>query len=169
MTTELGSAGSLTQRGTMYHKLLSAASIFLAVIIAAITALTGPASASETYTASVKFLGSRSASTDLRVRVSVQGVKFSAIEQACFIFSFQGDLLDPGDELQVDPGENVGTFGFKNTSTASQSDRAICIVSPGHDAMLATLKDGKQVFSIGMVSGSVNISSLAVTIIGTRR
>jgi hypothetical protein len=71
------------------------------------------------------------------------GKSFSSIESVCFNFHFQGDLLDPGDELAFGPfeGQNTSLFGFGNNSSPL-SDRGVCILGGVH-AEVSFFLDGQ--------------------------
>ena len=59
------------------------------------------------------------------------GMSFSSIEQLCFIFQFQDDLLDPGEHLDFGPiGPNV--FGFTNVLPNPQNTRINCLIKSSH-------------------------------------
>jgi hypothetical protein len=92
--------------------------------------------------------------------------KFASIETLCFNFTFEGDLLDPGDFLMIQNTGETGSFGFLNVGLSPQSTRTICNITPFHDETLGLYLDGKHTFTIVMESGSVTIASLSVTATG---
>lgn len=93
------------------------------------------------------------------------GMSFSSIDQICFIFQFQNDLLDPGEWLNYGPiGNNI--FGFMNVGPNPQSARTSCLVKGSHCQAIALFLDGQQNFGIQMATGSVIIGSLKIQITG---
>jgi hypothetical protein len=97
-------------------------------------------------------------STPVEAEVNVHQ-KFSSIGSICFRFAFQDDLLDPGDDLEMDIG------GFFNPTGEPQSARVFC---PNPDQFSKFL-DGKIDLTVITQTGSVTISSLSVTITGDSR
>lgn len=92
------------------------------------------------------------------------GISFSSIEQVCFDFHFQDDLLDPGEELFFGPFIRGSGFGFVNVSPNPMSDRTSCITSAHAETSL--FLDGQQDFGVVMNVGSVILGSLTVRITG---
>lgn len=96
--------------------------------------------------------------------------KFVSIERLCFAFTFEGDLLDPGDFLEYrHVGLPMSAFGFLNVSDSPQSSRLSCLeeaAGPQHIETIALYLDGKHTFTIEMESGSVTIGSLSVIATG---
>jgi hypothetical protein len=95
--------------------------------------------------------------------------KFASLETLCFGFTFEGDLLDPGEQLEIRHTGVTFGFGFVNILDSPQSSRTICLqaaLGPLHDEIIALYLDGKHSFTIVMASGSVTIASLSVTATG---
>ena len=103
------------------------------------------------------------------VKVNVHA-KFSSVESVCFAFTFNNDLLDPGDVLRITPLELFPSLnGFATGGGSSpQSERTICVDSSAYSNITALFVDGRaRDIELGMESGSVQIASLTVTVNGT--
>ena len=99
------------------------------------------------------------------------GTQFASIESVCFEFTFQGDLLDPGDFLRLTPMNLLPSMtgpGFSNPGLESQSDRTLCLLNAFDSGPITSLflDRGEDMIEIGMVSGSVTIADLDVVITG---
>lgn len=92
------------------------------------------------------------------------GTSFSSIEQVCFVFHFQEDLLDSGETLFFGPFIMGSGFGFINNSPNPLSDRTSCITTAHAESSL--FLDGEQTFGVTMDVGSVILGSLTVQITG---
>jgi hypothetical protein len=99
----------------------------------------------------------------IKAKINVRET-FSSISVVCIEFQFEGDLLDPGEFLDMDFGPALGGFGFENVGSTPQGARTICTEQP---ELLAAFLDGRQDFEIRMESGSVTISSITVSIVGS--
>jgi hypothetical protein len=97
------------------------------------------------------------------------GGPFVAVDGVCFHFTFQNDLLDPGDWLSWHFDSADGGFGFINLGTDSQPARTGCIyVAFGHEAYTSLFLDGGHTIEISVDVGSVELAGLRVVVIGTR-
>jgi len=105
-------------------------------------------------------------------RVNVHA-KFSAVDMVCFDFTFANDLLDPGETLLITPLEvlpPLGGPGFSNVGTTSQAQRTLCLTSTFQPDLVAPFADGKEKkLQISMQTGSAQIASILVNVIGTAR
>ena len=91
---------------------------------------------------------------------------FTAITRLCFRFTFQGDLLDPGEGLTIVPvSVGIGP-GFENVGSGPQDARTLCVLAP--DPTIPPFLDGTEQIELAMFSGSVTIAELHVDIEGTR-
>jgi hypothetical protein len=144
----------------------------LAVVIAC-GFLVVPASATAaTATASVKlsqtFVGVGDAALG---KVNVH-TKFSSVDRVCFTFTFEGDLLDPGETLLISPLNAVSSVsgpGFSNRGTSSEAERTLCLEAAFQPDLVSLFADGKEhKLEITMQTGSVRIASLDVTVEGTQ-
>ena len=98
--------------------------------------------------------------------------KFASLETLCFGFTFEGDLLDPGEQLEFRHAGVTSGFGFVNIFDSPLSSQTICLqaaLGPPHDENVALYLDGKHRFTIVMASGSVTIASVSVTATGVPR
>jgi hypothetical protein len=105
-------------------------------------------------------------------RVNVH-MKFASVASVCFAFTFSGDLLDPGEELDITPLRALpsGTGpGFINDGTTPQAERTLCLSSTYQPDLVALFTDGKENgLEFSMRVGSVHIASLVVTVEGVPR
>ena len=120
------------------------------VIVLAATILLGlPAlSSAETFTATAS-LSDTTASVGHPILASVDfRSPFASIDAVCFEFTFQGNLLDPGDFLRVTPLSLLPSLtgpGFFNPGPESQSSRTLCLLSAfGYESMLSLFLDGSE-------------------------
>jgi hypothetical protein len=131
-----------------------------------------PASSSGAPVAGTAHLSGPTSSVGSPVYASIDlGTSFAAIDGVCFDFSFQGDLLDPGDWLSLTPLNLLPSFsggGFGNTGSTPQAERMICTPnSLGYGPYDSIFFDGAENnIEIGMSSGSVTIASLVISVIG---
>ncbi len=85
--------------------------------------------------------------------------KFEALSEVCMHFTFEEDLLDGGEELAI---SNFGGF-LVPAGEPSQSSRTLC--SPyGPD--LERFMDGAEAFTLTMLTGRIQISTLRVSVSG---
>jgi hypothetical protein len=105
-------------------------------------------------------------------RVNVHA-RFSSVDSVCFQFTFVNDLLDPGELLRITPLDALPAEsgpGFQNVGTASLTQRQLCLQSAFQPDLVALFADGKEGgIELSMDSGSVEISSVTVTVTGTPR
>jgi hypothetical protein len=95
--------------------------------------------------------------------------KFLSVNSVCFEFTFENDLLDPGDFLRITPLElfPVGP-GFENGGSTPQATRTLCLTAEFNPDFVAIFADGKEnKIELAMVVGSVEIASLIVVVAGT--
>jgi hypothetical protein len=96
------------------------------------------------------------------------GMKFLSVEEACLVFEFSGDLLDPGDDLSIFVDGSDGG-GFFNPGPVSQAVRTFCWSEIYQPATIADFLDGKAKLEFIASSGSVAIGSVTLTISGSPR
>jgi hypothetical protein len=105
-------------------------------------------------------------------RVNVHA-RFSSVQTVCFQFTFVNDLLDPGETLRITPLDALPSTngpGFQNVGTTSQTQRVLCLDSAFQPDLVALFADGKERnIELSMQTGSVEISSVTVTVTGTPR
>lgn len=106
------------------------------------------------------------AGTETTVDIRLPG-KFESIEQLCFSLEFEGDPLDPGDNVGI-IYEGTNGFGFQNGGETAVDERSICLAGGYHDAEIAPFLDGTQTITVFVVQGSVTLSGLRVEVEGTR-
>jgi hypothetical protein len=88
---------------------------------------------------------------------------FDSIELLCFSITFEGDLLDTGEQVEITFRENVGAFGWVNPSDVPVSTQAACLARGLHDEIIDLFRDGQHAFQVEMfITGSVTIASLSV-------
>ena len=139
--------------------------------LALLSLVVPPTSSAATFTATASLSGT-TASPANPVLASVDfGTQFASIESVCFEFTFQGDLLDPGDFVRLTPLNLLPSMtgpGFFNPGPASQSDRTLCLLNAFDSGPITSLflDRGEDMIEIGMVSGSVTIADLHVVITG---
>jgi len=92
--------------------------------------------------------------------------RFASIDSACFFFTFQGDLLDPGEAITVGFRGTVDTVGQENVFQDPLADVAFCVV-PDVTGFLDHFLDGKEKLVLSMTNGSVKLAGLEVVIEGT--
>jgi hypothetical protein len=97
--------------------------------------------------------------------------KFLSVNSVCFEFTFENDLLDPGDFLRITPLEfyppNSGP-GFENGGSTPQATRTLCLTAEFNPDFVAIFADGKEKkIELDMAVGSVEIASLIVVVAGT--
>lgn len=83
---------------------------------------------------------------------------FARVDRVCFRFTFEGDLLDPGDLLFIE-----GFGGFENVGSLPESSRTLCVIDA---AVLLRFVDGIFENEILMEQGSVQVVDLQVTLLG---
>ena len=106
------------------------------------------------------------AGTETTVDIRLPG-RFESIEELCFSLRFEGDLLDPGDNVGI-IYEGTNGFGFQNGGETAVDERSICLAAGFHDAELAPFLDGAQTITVFVVQGSVTLSGLRVEVEGSR-
>lgn len=110
---------------------------------------------------------------DVTTTESVSGtgnvhIQFSSVEQACLIFEFSGDLLDPGDGLFIlVDGRDAG--GFDNPGPEPQAVRTLCWTAGFAPSTIADFLDGKAKLEFIAANGSVTLRSVSLTISGAPR
>jgi hypothetical protein len=107
-----------------------------------------------------------------RGKVNVH-TKFASVDSVCFTFTFEGDLLDPGETLFISPLNAVSSLsgpGFSNGGTTPEAERTLCFEAAFQPDLVALFAEGKEhELEIAMQTGSVQIASLEVTVEGTPR
>lgn len=94
------------------------------------------------------------------------GMKFLLVEEACLVFEFSDDLLDPGDELSIlVDGSDAG--GFFNPDSVPQAVRTFCWSEIYQPTTITDFLDGKAKLEFIALSGSVTIRSVTLTISGS--
>ena len=130
-------------------------------------------SSAATYTATAS-LSDTTASVGHPILASVDfHSSFASIDAVCFGFTFQGDLLDPGDTLLITPLNLLPSLsgpGFLNGGTEPQSTRTLCLDNAfGYESFTALFLDGSENrIEIGMQVGSVTIGDLQIVILGVK-
>ena len=95
-------------------------------------------------------------------------MKFLSVEQACLVFGFSGDLLDPGDELFITV-DATDAGSFFNPGSEPEPTRTFCWVATLHPTIVAEFMDGKAKLNFTAGSGSVTLGSVTLTISGSPR
>jgi hypothetical protein len=96
-------------------------------------------------------------------------MKFLSVEQACLVFTFSGDLLDPGDDVEITvDGSAAGGFA-RDPGSEPQATRTFCWSQIFHPAIVADFLDGKAKLKFTALSGSVALTSVTLTISGSAR
>jgi hypothetical protein len=93
---------------------------------------------------------------------------FASISSVCLDFTFENDLLDPGDFLLVrfiDQGRVIDGGGFFNPTTSPQGARTFCY-TPDFPTIVALFLDGRERVKLVMETGSVMLASVQLTIDG---
>ena len=98
------------------------------------------------------------------VRIKFKGT-FESVEQVCFTFHFEGDLVDAGEVLLYSVTGTDGQ-GFSNPSGPSISERESCL-NTGHPDQMAAFLDGRQQIVVFMRDGSASLSDVDVQLTGT--
>jgi hypothetical protein len=97
--------------------------------------------------------------------------KFSSVDSVCFEFTFENDLLDQGDFLQIIPLELSSDHpisGFQNLGPAPQATRTLCFLGELTPDFVSIFEDGKEnKIELEMEVGSVEIANLQVVVTGT--
>jgi hypothetical protein len=160
-------SSTLVQGTTMKHPLISLLILAAAVLAAPQTAAADTASASARLTNTVV-----SGGNPALARVNVHA-KFSSVDSVCFDFTFQNDLLDPGEIVLITPLQLFPSLtggGFEDVGPGSLSERLFCYESAFQPDVTALFADGKDKdLEIGTQGGSVEIASVVVTVTGTPR
>jgi len=128
----------------------------------ALLVLAGHASAAAfSDRASLSHGGRIGAGQSITAKVNVHE-PFSTVDSVCFFFTFEDDLLDPGDWIQVT--FDVGNFGQENGFEDPVSTVGVCL---GDDpAMKAQFLDGRETFTLSMNVGTVKLAKLDVVVDG---
>jgi len=165
------------QRGTgsdtLDHSARMASTVPIATAsLAAALCLVAPRLAAADTVAAAAHLRRSTVTEDAPVmaRVNVHE-KFSSVDSVCFEFTFENDLLDPGDFLTISPLElfppPTGP-GFENVGSEPQATRTLCMTAEFQPDFVAIFADGKEnKIELSMPSGSVEIASLMVVVAGT--
>jgi hypothetical protein len=152
--------------------LVRTASIVYTASVLVVMGLATPRTAAADTVAAAAHLRRSTVSVDAPVmaRVNVHE-KFSSVDSVCFEFTFENDLLDPGDFLQISPlalGPPHSGPGFENGGDAPQATRTLCLVAEFQPEFVALFTDGKEKqIELEMEVGSVQIASLMVVVAGT--
>jgi hypothetical protein len=145
---------------------------YLVVAVAAAAALAAPAGAWAGDFVATATLSGHEATPESPVVASVDfgGLEFISIQEVCLNFTFNGDLLDPGDQLVYTPLDHSPSpaGGFTNVGQTAQASRSSCVPNDGlHGDFPLVFRDGHENrIEIAMWQGSVRISELTVSIIG---
>jgi hypothetical protein len=94
---------------------------------------------------------------------------FASISSVCLDFTFENDLLDPGDLLLVrfiDQGREIDAGGFFNPTTSPQGARTFCYMPEFQPTIVAFFLDGRERVKLVMETGSVMLASVQLTIGG---
>jgi hypothetical protein len=102
----------------------------------------------------------------LRIKAKFD-TRFASIESLCLTFMFEGDLLDPGEELTYRLAGATTSFGFVNVGISPEAERTSCLVAGFHDAELALFLDGKNTVYVMADTGSVTVASVTMNLTGT--
>ncbi len=89
---------------------------------------------------------------------------FALIYEVCFLFAFQGDLLDPGDFLSFASPQGLAGAGMENLASTPQTRRDLCFPYAIAPDAVSLFLDGQQDFDLQMEKGSVIVGSLRVSI-----
>ncbi len=95
-------------------------------------------------------------------------MKFLSVEQACLVFGFSSDLLDPEDGLFITV-DATDAGSFFNPGSEPQATRTFCWVATLHPTIVAEFLDGKAKLKFTAGSGSVTLGSVTLTISGSPR
>jgi hypothetical protein len=95
------------------------------------------------------------------------GFPFAVITRVCCRFTFQGDLLDPGEYMVIIASSTDNGPGFENVFFTPQDARTVCVIQPDQ-AFIPAFLDGMEQMQLLMQNGSVTIAELHVDIDGTR-
>jgi hypothetical protein len=93
-------------------------------------------------------------------------MRFSSVRRVCFAFTFEKDLLDPGEEWSLAP--RVNGFEMLNASTFPISGVSFCLLPD--NALVDRFRDGRAKLVVAMKrQGSMRIDNLDVTVRGAPR
>lgn len=144
----------------------------LALLLSAVGLAMPQVAAAETAAAPAKLPQIVTAGHPALAKVNLHA-KFSSVDSVCFDFTFEGDLLDPGEILRVTPLElfpSLGGPGFGNGGAEPVAQRTLCVESSVAPDITALFADGKaKDLEVGIETGSVQIASLVVSVTGTSR
>jgi hypothetical protein len=83
-------------------------------------------------------------------------------KSACFAYTFEGDLLGPGDELALTFGSGASGPGLI-APNGEDAARTSCIARDAQPELVDLLSDGAEDFTVSAVSGTFTLAGLAVS------